>query len=264
MKGRKLLFLIPAFSLFFTVSCGLDNFYYLDSPFSDGHSVSYTNSDAVQDYFSCVTNEEAGTGGNNVFFGSASDFTFLGTEIYYKIYNNYNKMISVESSVSSMVTSSSSYTAAAEYLLHTAGYKPLALSYGSISPLIKAGSSPQNKYVYIRLSPYGTDVPYQAGICVSTTRLTEYDPDSALKFNGHPVYPRRYGSSFGFNFSSSDVSSNPVPSQDDSDVTYSSTESSSGTWYVDMYAITVGRDTSYSLSYSHPYLMGSVAITVAD
>ena len=249
-------------ALMFT-ACGLDTFYYLDSPLYATSPVTTDNEDPVKDFFSCRTNEESSTGDNYLYFSSSSDFRFLGTEIYYKIYNNLSTMRSVESSVSSMISSTSSYSSAADYLIESKGYKTLKTSSGSVFPLVKAGSSPDNRYVYIRLSNYGSGEDYKSAICIGNYVIDRYDPSASLNVDGVEVFPRRNSNSaYGFSFSTTDEA-NPVPSRDDSDVTYSETTTEEGVWYVDMYAVSVGRDASYTLSYSQPYLMGAVKIVVS-
>ena len=255
-------FLVLFFASLVT-GCGLDTFYYLDSPRFATSPCRVDSDDYITDFFSCQTNEESSTGDNYLYFDSSSEFRFLGTEIYYKIYNNLSQMLSVESSVSSMISSTTSYSSAADYLIETKGYKPLKLSSGSISPLIGAGSSPNNRYVYIRLTDYGDMAEYKSAICVGESLITQYSSSTSLKVGGVEVYPRRNSNSaYGFKFSTTD-DSNPVPSEGDSDVEYSSTTTESGVWYVDMYAISVGLDTSYTLSYSQPYLMGATKISVS-
>ena len=251
-------------------SCGLDTYYYLDAPLSDGHTAYASEDDSLYFYFSCITNETSSTGNNYLFFDPASDFVYLGTDIYYKIYNNYTTMVGVESAISSLISSSSSYSVAAENLIDTRGYKPLKISEGSLSPLIKVGPSAKNRYVYIRLAsiPSDSSGDYNSCICVGNdvqnVSMSKRTPSSVLTYNGVPVVPRRYiNSSYGFNFSKSDAA-NPVPTSSDADVTYSSTSTQSGVWYVDMYAISVGRDVSYTISYSKPLLLGSVKINQAD
>lgn len=243
-------------------TCGLDTFYYLDPPVTDGHTAYYTASDPLTLYFSFITNEESSLGDNYLFFESGSDFSFLGTEVYYKIYNNYSTMVSVENSINSLNSSSSNYSQAAESLIESRGYKPLKLSRGNFSPLIQAGGSPQNRHVYIRLNDYGTETDYQSGICVGTSQMSKYTPSSALTYAGSAVYPRRFiDSKYGFNFGKDD--DNPVPANGDSDVYYTSA-SEEGVWYVDMYAISIGRDSSYSTSYSKVLFLGSIKISEDD
>ena len=244
-------------------SCGLDSFYYLDPPVTDGHTSYYTTEDGIYRYFSFVTNEESSLGDNDQYFSSSSELVFLGTEVYYKIYNNYSTMVSAENAIDSLNSSSSNYAAAAENLIESRGYKPLKFSSGSFIPLVEAGSSPDNRHVYIRLNDYGTEVDYSKGICISNHPMDKYSPADALMHNGQPVMPsRNINSSYGFNFGQDD--NNPLPKNGDADVTYSGSSSESGSWYVDMYAVSIGRDTSYSTSYSKVLFLGSVKISESD
>ena len=239
--AKRLKYLVAFVFLLLLEACGLDTFYYLDPPITDGHTSYYTTEDGIYRYFSFVTNEESSLGDNDQYFSSSSELVFLGTEVYYKIYNNYSTMVSAENAIDSLNSSSSNYAAAAESLIESRGYKPLKFSSGSFIPLVEAGSSPNNRHVYIRLNDYGTEVDY----------------------NGQPVMPRRYiNSNYGFNFGQDD--NNPLPKNGDADVNYSSSSSDSGTWYVDMYAVSVGRDTSYSTSYSKVLFLGSVKIQESD
>lgn len=253
--GRQFLISFAVLSVIpLLASCGLDTFYYLDPPLNYESHAGPGSTDETQNYFSCRTNEESSTGSNSEYFGSA-ELLFLGTEIYYKIYTSSSTMASVETSVSSM-SSATNYSSAAEYLISTKGYKPLGISNGSISPLIKAGSSPQNRYVYIRLTDDGADFPIGA-ICVSDSILRTPSADKELTFGGDPVYPCRSVESRGFNFGKNGV---PLPQSGDDDVEYGSGPED-GKWYVDMYAVSVGRDSSYSNTYSQPCFMGSVTIS---
>ena len=260
---RKLKYLAAFAFLLLLEACGLDTFYYLDPPITDGHTSYYTTEDGIYRYFSFVTNEESSLGDNDQYFSSSSELVFLGTEVYYKIYNNSSTMVSVENAIDSLNSSSSNYAAAAESLIESRGYKPLKFSSGSFIPLVEAGSSPNNRHVYIRLNDYGTEVDYSKGICISSQPMDRYSPADALMHNGQPVMPRRYiNSNYGFNFGQDD--NNPLPKNGDADVNYSSSSSDSGTWYVDMYAVSVGRDTSYSTSYSKVLFLGSVKIQESD
>ena len=252
--------------LFSLGSCGLDTFYYLDEPKSDGHQnlAVEGESDYLQDYFTCLSNEEASTGSNYEYFDSSSDFKFLGTEVVYRIYNSLSTLNSAVSSIESMASSTSSSTNAATNLIETKGYKPLKLDKGSVAPLMQAGSTPNNRHLYVRLTSYGEDPKFQSSICISDMTLTTFEEDAALRKNGEIVKPRRYiDNSFGFEFNSGDEN-NPVPKSDDDDVTYSSTATEDGVWYVDMFALSVGRDATFTTTYSIPYHMGSVRIAESD
>ena len=244
--------------------CGLDNYYYLDMPRSDGHTAILSSSEDIQNYFSFVTNEESSTGNNDDYFNSSSDFIFLGTEVYYKIYSSQSTMTTVESSVSSMVSNTSTYTSASDYLIFTKGYKALTIDHGVLDPLIKGGTAPSNRHVYIRLCDWGDSQEYQDGICVGSSTIDRWSDSDALKVDGQAVHPRRAGSFGGFEFSKSADSSCPVPKDGDPDVDTSSGATEAGIWYVDMYAISVGRDTTYTESYSQPLFLGAVKIEERD
>lgn len=263
--AKRLKYLVAFVFLLLLEACGLDTFYYLDPPITDGHT-SYYDTESIRRYFSFVTNEESSLGDNDQYFSSSSELVFLGTEVYYKIYNNHSTMLSVENAIDSLNSSSSNYAAAAESLIESRGYKPLKFSSGSFVPLVEAGSSPNNRHVYIRLSDLSksnTVVDFQQGICISNQPMTKYDPSKALMHNGQPVMPRRYiNSNYGFNFGQDD--NNPLPRNGDADVNYSGSASESGSWYVDMYAVSVGRDTSYSTSYSKVLFLGAVKISEGD
>jgi hypothetical protein len=248
IKKRMIFF---AALIFF--GCGLDNFYYLEPPRTDGHVPYYDTADKTLRYFSFLTNEEDNNDNLN------SDFNFQGTEVYYKIHNNYSALVSAQNSVTSL-NKGSDVSAAAENLVTTRNYKTLNLDSGAISPLIK--NDDNDRYVYIRLNRYGTDEKFSAVVCYSSAKMASYDSsDSRIVKLGVPR--RNINLRYGFNFSSDD-SVNPPPKNGDEDVNWSSSTSVSGTWYVDMWAVSVGRDSSYSKSYSKLLHLGAVAIEQSD
>lgn len=223
--------------------CGLDTYNYVDPPTSGGHTIHYTNEDNTQKYFCFKTTEP----------DSESEFTFKGTEVYYLIYNNVAAMQSMESSIDSMAASS-----AAERLI-SFGYRPLQLSgEATPSPLISAAG--QSQYVYIRLTDYNTDnsPDYQSAVCVGASEMNKFVASRLLGF------PRRYaGVRYGFNFGKD--GDNPVPVSGDSDTYFSSSATTEGTYYIDMYAVGVGLDTtSNSKSYSEVLRLGSIVVRKSD
>lgn len=256
----RVLLVLFGMGLFFFSSCGLETYYYLDPPNVE-HEPIYSSSDQLQFYFSFRTKED---GDNNTDQGT---FKFLGTYVYYKIYNSYSEMKTREDAVSTL-NSSTNYTAAADRIISTYKYQVLGFSAGSYDPTIESSGS--SRYVYIRLNDYGDEEAYKASICVGSELLSSYDSNYAVKLaDGTVVVPKRTDGAnvkHGFNFNSEDSSSdeNPVPVSDDPDVYLSTSASSEGTWYVDMYAISVGQDESLSKSYSQVAFLGSVAIYESD
>lgn len=256
---RGLSFMLFTFCLFLFVSCGLEAFYYLDPPQED-RLVLYTNSDRTLDYFSFRTNEGSEP---NISLG---EFEFLGTEVYYKIYRSSSAMTSCQSSISS-ITNGTDASAAAEKLIDSYGYKTLRfVSPKSQVSIVKDAQTP--RYVYIRLNHFqgeSEDNPYTNVVCTGRTQMKEYDSSWNTEGSGVDVYfPRRnINSSYGFNFNSKDENS-PVPKNGDEDVTWSDTATEEGCWYIDMYAVSVGRDTSFTTSYSEVLHLGSITVRESE
>lgn len=259
LKGRFLLVitvLLFSSGLFFFSSCGLETYYYLDPP-KVIHEAIWSSEDFTTCYFSFLTTEG---GENNTDQGT---FRFSGTGIYYMIYNSYSDMINREELVATLNTGKN-YTAAAEQIITKYAYQKLNFSSGSFDPAIE--STGTSRYIYIRLNDYEDDENYKAAFCIGDKELLSYDDDDAVKIDGLPVIPKRAGEStvkHGFTFNKKHTehdSENPVPKEGDPDVYFSSTASEEGVWYVDMYAISIGQDESFTPSYSQVAFLGSVEI----
>lgn len=194
--------------------------------------------DSVEEYF-----EPPKSDGHNVYYStedrtqhyfsfyttevsSGSEVVFLGTDIYYKIYTNSSSIDSIQSSVSSQSENSQlSY-------LKGRGYKTLKNSGTTPYPLIKSSGS--NRHVNIRLTGYSS---YNRQIAIDSSVL------------GYPV--RNGGTGFQFD-------ADTCPSTSDSDFSGSS---SADVYYVDAYAVSIGRNTSDSTTYYSSVLhLGSVPI----
>ena len=260
------------FLLFINISCGLDSFYVLEPPDDYGNRPTYNSSDYTKKFFSFRT-EEKGT--NDVYLSSSSEFKFSGTEIYYKIFKGYSIMHDVESRINE-VNNSTYYTQAAERLISTYKYQQLKFSSGSFIPLVKATGN--NQYVYIRLTDYNNE-DFRQGICIGNIGVEKFNESMALKDgSGNLVLPRRnYGGneSLTFNFGGDDKDHDWVPhiknfdgwtEETDIDVFDNSTENSEdeNAWYVSMYAVSVGRDTTFTDSYSLLLHLGEVKIMVGE
>ena len=241
--------LVVILSVFY-FACGLDTFYYLEAPKTDGHTTKYStdgSGDRTNYYFSLLTNEE---GDNGTL--ADTDFNFTGTQVYYKIYNNYSTMTTAQSAIDTL-NSSSDISAAATNIINTRKYQTLLLTPTTPNPLIKYSGS--DRYVYIRLNSIDDEDAYQAVVCTGSRTMSQYD-ESYCTILG---YPRRsFNSDYGFNFNDDD-DDNPVPTSDDEDASVG-TASEDGVWYIDMWACSIGRDSSYSASYSKLLHLGSITI----
>lgn len=238
--------------LFLFAGCGLDEFYELDPPRVVNNSPQY-DTEYANRYFKFTTNE---TGSNNKeYMKGSSSFKFLGTAVYYKIYKNYSSMTSDINSISTL-SNSTNYSNAVSRIRESLGYQELGTSEtSSISPLIEATGD--NKVVYIRLTNYQESKDYSARIEIKTG-----DESTVLK----SYVPRRIGNEHSFDFGRAeddkDKKRDVIPEEDDSDLVknQSFSDVDKKTYYVNMYAIAVGRDTTYSYYYSNVLHLGSVPI----
>ena len=233
-------------------SCGIDEVFYLDAPSITYNVPTYETTDYTAKYVAFQTEEDQDDGG---------DYTFDGTAVYYKIYNNYSTMVSRNSAIASVNTSSNS-DAAAIKVIETYGYKELgsrSASGGTLgSPLISDGGS--NRSVYIRLTTYGNYASWTSTAFTPKILIGANSDDGSV-----PAYvPMRNGNSKSFDFGRSssdgfDESVAAVPSSSDDDVVYGSF-SAENTWYVDLYAVAVGHDNSFSQYYSLVLHLGAIPI----
>lgn len=241
-----LLFFVACSFLFCT--CGLEEYYVLEAPFRTYHEPNAETEFAGR-YFDFETNEAA----NAVH----TSFDFLGTAVYYKIYNDLALLTSRASTLNAD-NNSTTYGTAATRLINTYGYQQLGTDSGSRSPLIEAASPPTDRRIYIRLSNYQTDSSYQSKVIVGYNGTDPSVPGtymprrSILKGGGHCT----------FDFGRTEIYDD-VPSSGNED--YNHTESGSPTtFYVDLYAVSVGRDTTYTMYYSKVLHLGVVKIDAAE
>ena len=236
--------------LFVFNSCGLEEFYELDPPNRANHTPD-KDTEYAQRYFDFDTNEEGEN--NKGYISGSSSFEFLGTAVYYKIYNNYSTMSSDISSIST-ASSSSNYSNAVTLVRETYKYQELGTveadnKESDSTPLIKSTGSNQN--VQIRITSY-LDAEYAAYLKINGTKSVKIPSRLEIVNNKHK--------SFDFGRTSKDKDVYVEPAEGDSDYKKSSTASEENMYYVNMYAISVGRDTSYTNHYSNVLHLGSVSI----
>lgn len=255
MKKLNLFYIsIFCICLFLCPGCGLETLYYLDAPFQrqtnptvsdSGDAASYTEA-----YFDFYTNENQKVDEN---------LKYLGTAVYYKIYNSYSTMnshISSVSSISSSTNSSSAFPRLQSYGYQELGTKDMNGNERNISPLIPAESS--NQRVVIRLTNY--QEPDQ-----SSAEWNEYAYRAKIVINNVEKYvPMRNDSTKSFDFGRKNSSGDyDKPKSGEDDVNYG-TASKDDVYYVTLYAVAVGRDNSFTNYYSNVLYLGSVAINVSE
>ena len=233
------------FALLVFCGCGLDTYYVLDQAPRRGNYPS-DDSDYAQRYFEFWAAPNSNTGN--------SEFHFLGTYVYYRIYSNPSTMNSNHLSIEA-VNNSSNYSAAAERMIGL-GYKELYTSNGSRSPLVS--ESVGTAYVRIRLTNNDEnghgDIGHAAqieigGVNVGIPRRSRgqsYSFDFGR--NGKAEYSGR-----GINY---DL---PISDED-----FYGGSPSDGKYYVDMYAVAAGRDTTFARYYSNVTYLGSITINANE
>jgi hypothetical protein len=230
--------------LLFFSGCGLDEYYVVEAPYLNENN---PTKDSLFDsrYFDFYTNDA-----NN---SSASSFKYLGTAVYYKIYNNYTTLVTAESAIIAL-NSSTTYSAAADKMIDSYGYKELSTTSGTPSPLLPDTGA--DTRVYIRLMNYQSG-SYTAKIIIG------YD-GSDHTGTGNYIPRRNVSGKYTFDFgrTSTDSDYSKVPESSDVDVNYSSSFSDDNkcVWYVDMFAVAVGRDSTYTKYYSKVLHLGYVPI----
>jgi len=239
-----IIFFLPV-PVFF--SCGLDTYIVMRNPETVVHSPSYDTTDYAERYFEFRTNEDTGS-----FY--PDDFVFIGTDVYYKIYNNISTLNSERSTLVSLSNSTSSANAPVKMTDPESsggyGYQPLRCAQRRDSVLIPARPG-SNQSVFIRLTDYLTMDDFAARIMVDDVPLG----------GGSSSVPIRNLDARTFNFGRSGNESNKIPASGDLDVKFSSSATEEGCWYVAMFAVGVGRDVTYTTYYSNILYLGTVTIT---
>ena len=224
------------FNLLLT-SCGLDTFYVIDAP-QARHMPSYSLDSQDELFFTFNTVE------NNY-----EGITFLGTEVYYKIYNNSTRLNSETSRINLAAGNEGSSNQSANLLIDTYTYQPLRSSEDPganiLIPFVK--NNPSEKEIKIRLF----DVP-------------EYSAEYSINGNNHGIPIRSISKKTSFNFKellgTEDLPKGTEPYDDD--YAYTSTSEVINEYYVALYAIAVARDTNYTPAYSSAVYLGSVRISL--
>lgn len=246
------LFLTGCF--FLTTSCGLDMVYYISSPETVYHRPEYS-SNFEERYFEFSTNE----------INDFSDFVFLGTYVYYKIYSRYDDPSSSSDLMSERDTLyslsvSDNTTSAATKMIDTYKYQPLQCYddtvKGPVPCLIPADGTGDRKRVTIRLTDYQDISEYKA-------RVTYKAKGEEIEIGSYPIRNNAFTT---FNFGrTGDKDKKPEKGASEEDVSYTDFEPrADNTFYVALYAVAVGRDMYYTQYYSNILYLGCVPINANE
>ncbi len=225
--------------VFLFSACGLENYITIEEPGT------VTNMPSVESGFDSMHFE--------FFTNERNDPSFKGTDVYYKIFNNLSTMESQAATLDNLANNDETKINSASTMIQNNKYQRLKCDGIGNDPLIPSKSSVPYQRVRIRLTDYLTE-EYKA--CVTI--------DDALL--GKPV---RNDGSFTFNFGrTSEGVNNIVPGTDEAseiqDYYKASSATKEGVWYVDLFAVSVGMDTSFSKFYSNIKHLGSVKIVEGE
>lgn len=236
---RKILsFLMFVSCLFFGISCGLEEVIVVTEPTVTYNYPSYSSDDYTNFYCEFLTQE------------TSQPESFLGTEIYYKIYNNSSTLTSERSSITSVNTTSNG-SAAATRMIETYTYQALGANPQSAYSIFLP-SAGANRRVYFRLVDNGTGDDLLADIRINGTSIDKI--------------PYRYSNDKSFDFFDNDDSDDSdkidvEPQSGDSDYKYSSTTSVEGRYFVQFFAVGIAWDSnSLTRSYSLVLDLGAIPI----
>lgn len=218
---------------FFFVSCGLETLYYLLPPINALSPPRYDTILPEAKVFQFTIQAQTGVSG--------VAFEVLGTQIYYCIYKQWKKIDSVASSMSSLNNSSTSNFEAAERLKNSYNYKVM---------WFQNGSSP-SKLVF-------PDTTANIRICLMKFAS---DPAEIIQNGGASMgIPIRFEGKDDFDFWKN-ADSEPKNGDSDFEDAPSFSSGYENTYFVDLYAATIGIDETlreYSSAVLH---LGTVAIS---
>ena len=241
-KKSKIRFFIFLTGLFlFLNSCGLDTFVVVEPPYSIGVGPNVDTEDYSYKNFQFSTNCKLSN--------YPSNFVFLGTNVYYKIYTNENSLDSQVNELNDRSNDFETSATASSLLINTYSYQPLQVMNYPIQAALVPATDIVNQDVYIRLTDY-QDIP---------------NFESRITLSGKPLYnsltrtiPVRNVGNYTFNFGRTG-DFDKVPEIGDADV-YGSSVPSDGVWYVALYAVALGRNVTFEQQYSNIVYLGAIAI----
>ncbi len=269
MQRNLFLLILCTVAGIFVSSCGLEEIFTVEEPTVVLNAPLYSSSDSLTWYFSFKPSDDNGK-------------AFIGTDVYYKIYNDSSKLSSDRSSILSVNTSSNS-TEAAKRMIESYGYQPLGTSiatgYAVFVPKNLEDSenneedSENNKKLNSIVFRLKTSLSY-AGDSDSASADDRYKSHACIGVKENTKYlykdyiPFRNGNRKSFDFFDSDENDknrtrDALPVYGDSD--YSCNESdkdkSFDEYYVQAFAVGVAfNDQTTALSYSLVLDLGSVPI----
>ena len=233
VKKRIFVSVFAVAACLFFFACGIPVYYVIEPPQTE-HIPTADTEDASQKYFSFTCPYSSST--------DNSEFLLLGTAIYYKIYDTRSDM---ESDITNISGRNTEYSEDGYRRMTELGYRELKSSTAD-TPIIRKITS--SRTIRVRLCSEGG---YSAAIYDETNDPTLSVPLSVpLRIDTISTA----GGDKSFNFTT-----NYKPSSDDSDAKIRSEELDyNGPWYINLYAVSVGRDLSFAQHYSSVLHLGNI------
>ena len=247
----------------FVFSCGMEVVYSISEPMVTYNNPLYSSSDPLTWYFSFKTAAESDN----------SDLSFNGTDVYYRIYNNYSSLNSQRNAILS-VNSESNGNAAATRMIDTYKFQQLGTSTQNDKAVFFEGHN--NSRVILRLKNYQNGISstsagyeelmknrYTLNACVgyyANSEASGYTYESYIPYRNSAVGAKSFDF-FDYDSDNTDGTRDVEPVSGDSDYEYSSTFSESDCYYVQLFAVSRAWNTNtVSPVYSLVLDLGSVPI----
>ncbi|MBQ0003079.1 MAG: hypothetical protein KBT21_06035 [Treponema sp.] len=224
------------------LSCGLDTFYIIPSP-SEINLLTISNDDPGNNKVSFRTNET----------GIASDFSFDGTYIYYRIFATKEACESSYTAIDA-VNNDSNYETASNRIISS--YKIIKfIDSGNNVDDYLIGYAGLNRNIEIRLTNYFLpDSPMAEYMSfIKIDGLSNYKPVRSESTSSNPKY-----FDFGWRSFSGYNDTCALPDKDSED--FDKGTSSDGYYYIDLYAIAIGHDTTIKTYRSRPLHLGVIKV----
>ena len=232
--------------------CGLDEYYVLEPP-TTYHAPVYSQSnlmpDAIDRYVEFFTNE------NSEY--DDSGFEFTGTDVYYKIYSYLPTCESEYSALNTLVNSDASKANSASSLINSYKFQKLKINGSNRDVTIPHTTSKRSQRVRIRLTTF-QDPP------------TSDDYKATVRIDGvNKGVPVRYYDNRSFDFYRKVLDSAfnaPLPRSTayEDDLSSTTTVTEEGSWYITLYAVGVGHDSTFTQYYSTIAHLGTLCLKAGE
>lgn len=232
IQKRIIFSVFAGIACLFFFACGIPVYYVIEPPVAE-HIFSYESENLTADsFFSFICPYNSSS--------ENSEFKLSGTDVYYRIYNNLEDM---NADISSINSRNSEYSDSGYRRMFELNYKQLGLE-SEETPVVKRHNTTREVRLRLCNDPVYSaelyDVTNDTFISVPTRNRASVIGTEDMSFDFH-------------------LTSN-LPVKEDQDTKFREGYDNEGAWYVNLYAVTVGRDSSLAYQYSSLLHLGSLKI----